>query len=137
MIERRVSSNREYVVVHEDTSYFILNSAAFYSSELHRFWAQISFVAVKPAEWKLAVSTGIANWEESLKKKQDQKETQHQRQKGKEAAKKDGNNTQKKTLTMLKVARKGKLIDLKSSSSSLNSFILLSLEFGLHSESFL
>ncbi|KAH9811383.1 hypothetical protein DFH28DRAFT_831440, partial [Melampsora americana] len=74
MIERRASNTLDFEVVHEPTKSFILNSAAFYSSEIHRYWANLTFNTVSPEDWKIAVAKGIANWHDSIKKKEDVKE---------------------------------------------------------------
>lgn len=86
MLERRVSTVREPMVVHEETRFFIINSGAFYSAVLHRYWANISFPEVTAQQWKKAVSTGIKHWEASLQKKKDDKESKAQKIRDKEAA---------------------------------------------------
>lgn len=86
MVERRVSANKEPIVVHVHTGNFILNSAAFYSTELHRKWANITFEKPSSASWRSAVSTGLQNWENTLKQKQEQKDKQSAKGKGKQVA---------------------------------------------------
>ncbi|KAH9807161.1 hypothetical protein DFH28DRAFT_875657, partial [Melampsora americana] len=62
IVEQRVSKHKEPVVIHTENPSFILNSAAFYSTKLHREWAQITFGGVTEAGWRSAVETGIKNW---------------------------------------------------------------------------
>lgn len=96
MIERRVSTLREHVVVHEDTGFFVINSGAFYAAELHRYWANISFPGVTAKQWKQAVSTGIKKWEASLQKKKDDHDRKEEKLKEKEAASQRSGQTSKK-----------------------------------------
>ncbi|KAH9816664.1 hypothetical protein DFH28DRAFT_1158132 [Melampsora americana] len=86
VVERRVSKKMDHAVVHETTNDYIINSGAFYSCELHRFWANIPFNVVSPDEWIVAVKIGIANWQEALKKKDNDKEKQMQKAKNKSVA---------------------------------------------------
>ncbi|KAH9810702.1 hypothetical protein DFH28DRAFT_862881, partial [Melampsora americana] len=71
MIERRVSKNFEQMVVHEESNSFVLNSGSFYSSELHRKWARISFRKVLPDDWRSGIKRGMENWDTTLKDKKD------------------------------------------------------------------
>ncbi|KAH9815244.1 hypothetical protein DFH28DRAFT_1126628 [Melampsora americana] len=86
IVERCVSKHKEPAVIHTENPSFILNSAAFYSTELHQEWAQITFGGVTEAGWRSAVETGIKNWEHALTQKQQQKDKQLTKGKGKEVA---------------------------------------------------
>ncbi|KAH9811069.1 hypothetical protein DFH28DRAFT_474979 [Melampsora americana] len=83
MIERRTSNSLDFEVVHEPTKNFILNSAAFYSSEMHRYWANLTFNNVSPEDWNIAVAKGIEKWKDSIKKKDDIKEKKREKEKEK------------------------------------------------------
>jgi hypothetical protein len=102
MVERRVSKGLEFDVVHETTNDSIINSGAFYSAELHRSAAQVPFVDVDPGQWIIAVQTGLANWKETVKKNDENKEKKRQREKDKLLASQTGQPAAKKRTTQKK-----------------------------------
>jgi hypothetical protein len=99
MIERHASESLDFEVVHEPHQDFILNSAAFYSGELHRHWANLKFNTVSPQDWKTAVATGISNWQDSIKKKDEAKEKKQEKEKEKVLARQMGHVPHKKRKT--------------------------------------
>ncbi|KAH9817323.1 hypothetical protein DFH28DRAFT_926849 [Melampsora americana] len=80
MIERQLSKTKEFAVVHETTTDFVLNSAAFYSAELHRTYAKMRFEAIKPQDCIMAVEKGLANWGNTIKRKDETKEKKRQKE---------------------------------------------------------
>lgn len=70
----------DYAVVHQPTNDFILNSAAFYTAQLHREWAQLPIKDVTRRDWTEAVQAGINTWAESIKQKDDSNEKKREAQ---------------------------------------------------------
>ncbi|KAH9811046.1 hypothetical protein DFH28DRAFT_1131415 [Melampsora americana] len=81
LVERQVSKGMDFEVAHVETNQFVLNSAAFYSAELHRYWAQLPIHQTTPGEWIKAIKTGICNWATSIKEKDEVNDKKRQRQK--------------------------------------------------------
>ncbi|KAH9811833.1 hypothetical protein DFH28DRAFT_900111, partial [Melampsora americana] len=81
VIERQISNYTDFEIVHEPTSKFILNSGSFYSAKPHCFWAKLSFNEVTPEEWKRAIESGINNWKNSARKRDEVKDQNARRRK--------------------------------------------------------
>ncbi|KAH9819653.1 hypothetical protein DFH28DRAFT_886252, partial [Melampsora americana] len=96
VIERRISNHTDFEIVHEPTSKFILNSGSFYSAELHRFWAKLSFNEVTPEEWKRAIECGINNWKSSARKRNEVKDRKREKEKDKFLASQSGEIPEKR-----------------------------------------
>lgn len=82
MVERTVHKNSEEKVQHTGNNSYIINSASFYSAELHRLWASIPMNEVTEEEYTESIRIGVEKWEVFKKKKA----KQTGKQKGKEKA---------------------------------------------------
>ncbi|KAH9816004.1 hypothetical protein DFH28DRAFT_892385, partial [Melampsora americana] len=62
MIEQKASEKMIYGIKHNPTNSFILNSAAHYSSKVHRESSHYQFNQVSPQEWNEAIAHGVYVW---------------------------------------------------------------------------
>lgn len=90
LIERRVLKALEFAVVHQATKNFILNSGAFYSAKIHREAGQSASEQANLSEWTHVVQVGLANWEDTVQKKDEQIDKRRQKAKNKLLANPNG-----------------------------------------------
>ncbi|KAH9815040.1 hypothetical protein DFH28DRAFT_1166770 [Melampsora americana] len=83
MIERQVSQAKDFEVIHVESSNFVLNSASFYSSALHRDWACLPCHDVTPEEWMEAIEKGIEEWSDTIKERDENREKKRHRERAK------------------------------------------------------
>lgn len=69
MVERAVHKRTGEQVQHITVNSYIINSASFYSAELHRFWASIPMKEVTEEEYTESIRIGVEKWKAFKKKK--------------------------------------------------------------------
>ncbi|KAH9812511.1 hypothetical protein DFH28DRAFT_1129815 [Melampsora americana] len=64
-IERKESSISLFAMKHQDTNSFIINSAAQYSSDIHRKVSNFQYSEVTAADWERVISEGLRIWHDT------------------------------------------------------------------------